>query len=203
MRCASADFQPCNAGIAARHFRRTPAAFSTAWVSDCGLENTTCSCRRTMKFFYSQAYARRWQSASRWPFQRLRRSKYCKVNCARIALEIGLPHPEAHVVTDAHELDAWSNFPRFVKLDYGTAGQTVQLHHDRVELDKALAAFREQGWWADGTPILLQRPASGTQGFVRGLYRHGKLVASHASRAPALTASAVPQWPVCRSISPL
>ncbi len=104
-----------------------------------------------------------------------------KLQFLTIAREIELPHPQTHVIVDQHELEAWNDFPRFVKLDYGTAGQTVRLARDRGELNAALAAFREQGWWAEGTPILLQQPASGTQGFVRGLYRRGKLVASHAS----------------------
>lgn len=104
-----------------------------------------------------------------------------KLQFLTIAREIDLPHPETHVITDNRELAAWSNFPRFVKLDYGTAGQTVRLVHDRRELDAAIATFREQGWWAEGTPVLLQQPADGLQGFVRALYRHGNLVASHAS----------------------
>ena len=102
-----------------------------------------------------------------------------KLRFVELARELGLGHPETHVLSEQAELDRWSTYPVFLKLDFGTAGQTVRYVRDRGELVAALAAFRENGWWAPGDPALLQQPAQGEQGVVRGIFNHGRLVAGH------------------------
>ncbi|MCI0492730.1 MAG: hypothetical protein L0Z07_07320 [Planctomycetes bacterium] len=104
-----------------------------------------------------------------------------KIRCHALLNELAIPQPPADVVADQGDLDRWADFPRYVKADYGTAGQAVRLVHDQRELQTALACFQQRGWWQSGAPLLLQQPATGSQGFVRAVFRHGELVAQHAT----------------------
>jgi predicted ATP-grasp superfamily ATP-dependent carboligase len=101
---------------------------------------------------------------------------FSKLNFLMLLQELQLPHPEAAVVASRAELDCWSDFPRFLKLDIGTAGQGVQLVHDQGELQTALRTFEERSAWQDGTPLILQRPADGHQTVARAVFRQGELV---------------------------
>jgi hypothetical protein len=102
---------------------------------------------------------------------------FSKLNFLGLLNELQLPHPEAAIVTDRADLDRWSDFPRFLKLDTGTAGQGVQLVHDRGELQSALRLFEERGIWQNGTPLILQRRAEGRQTVARAVFNYGELVA--------------------------
>jgi hypothetical protein len=102
---------------------------------------------------------------------------FSKLNFFALLNELQLPHPEAAIITDRAELDRWSDFPRFVKLDTGTAGQGVKLARDGGELQAALQLFKERGAWQNGTPLILQRPAEGHQTVARAVFNHGELVA--------------------------
>src|SRR3954469_8712800 len=82
-----------------------------------------------------------------------------KLQFLKLCRELQLPHPETQVVSSEREFANWRDFPRFVKLDYGTAGQTVKLVHDQKELQTAMAEFRRNGFCSDGTELLLQRPS--------------------------------------------
>ena len=106
-----------------------------------------------------------------------------KLQFYQLAKEIGLPQPEADVIADQMEIERWNDYPRFVKLDFGTAGQTVRLVHNRDQLMAALRDFQEHGWWQHGMPMMMQKPASGSQGFVRAIFRRGELIAHHATAA--------------------
>jgi hypothetical protein len=101
---------------------------------------------------------------------------FSKLNFLTLLKELQLPHPEAAILADRAEVDRWSDFPRFVKLDAGTAGQGVQLVRDRSELQSALRVFEERGLWRDGTPLILQRQATGHQSVARAVFRQGTLV---------------------------
>jgi hypothetical protein len=102
-----------------------------------------------------------------------------KLQFLDLARELGLACPETCVVTEPRELERFERFPAFLKLEVGTAGQTVRLVHSRDELGRALADIRNHGWWSPGDPLLLQQPAVGKQGIIRGIFSHGKLVAVH------------------------
>jgi hypothetical protein len=104
-----------------------------------------------------------------------------KLQFHALANELRLPQPEAQVLTDQREIENWDDYPRYAKLDFGTAGQTVRLVHNRAELIEAIETFRKHGWWSSGMPILMQRPATGAQGFVRAIFSCGQLVAHHAT----------------------
>jgi predicted ATP-grasp superfamily ATP-dependent carboligase len=104
-----------------------------------------------------------------------------KLRFLELARELELPCPETLVCSDPNELTRWAKYPAYLKLDVGTAGQTVRLVHDRGEVDRALDDFDERGWWRTGDPILLQQPGRGEQGVVRGIFNSGRLVGAHAT----------------------
>jgi predicted ATP-grasp superfamily ATP-dependent carboligase len=105
-----------------------------------------------------------------------------KTNFLELLRELGLPHPETHVVNSRAEIDAWSDFPRYLKLDVSTAGQGVQLVRNRGELQASVRTFEEQGTWSDGHPLLLQRTAVGEQAVARAVFNCGQLIGIHMSR---------------------
>jgi predicted ATP-grasp superfamily ATP-dependent carboligase len=102
---------------------------------------------------------------------------FSKLNFLALLKDLKLPHLEATIITSRAELDRWTDFPRFLKLDTGTAGQGVKLVHDQNELQTALGQFEERGAWRDGTPLILQRPAVGHQTVARAVFNEGELVA--------------------------
>lgn len=104
---------------------------------------------------------------------------HSKTKFLALLQELNLPYPETAIISQRAELEGWSDFPRYVKLDTGTAGQAVQLVRDRSELKSAVNNFERQAYWTDGTPILLQRPAEGHQAAARAVFRHGQLVGIH------------------------
>lgn len=104
-----------------------------------------------------------------------------KLQFLELARELDLPLAETRVLSEPREFERWDDYPVYAKLDYGTAGQTVRLVHDRRELTDALAEFQEHGWHTPGEPVLFQRPAVGSQCVVRAVFRHGQLVGVHAS----------------------
>jgi hypothetical protein len=125
-----------------------------------------------------------------------------KLQFYALAKELRLPQPETQVLTDQREIDRWADYPRYAKLDFGTAGQTVRLVHGREELKAAISDFEKHGWWSPGMPVLLQKPATGGQGFVRAIFQRGQLVAHHATllRRRGVGGSAVAKVGVCHPI---
>jgi hypothetical protein len=101
---------------------------------------------------------------------------FSKLNFLALLDALQLPHPVAAILSTRTELDRWTDFPRFLKLDAGTAGQGVQFVRDRGELQSALRSFEERGLWRDGTPLILQQRATGRQSVARGVFRNGELV---------------------------
>ncbi len=106
---------------------------------------------------------------------------HSKLRFLELLKELQIPHPETVVVDDRATLEAWTYFPQYVKLDAGTAGQGVRLVRDRGELQAALQVFEDSGWWRNGSPLLMQRPAAGRQAVSRAVFRHGELVGVHAN----------------------
>ncbi len=102
-----------------------------------------------------------------------------KLQFVNICHDLQLPHPETRVVSSEREIADWNEFPRYLKLDYGTAGQTVKLVHDQNELQSSIDTFRNSGLWSDGVPLLLQSLSEGTQSVFRGIYRRGELMSHH------------------------
>lgn len=104
-----------------------------------------------------------------------------KIRFAEICRELGIPIPESKVINDPKELEDWTEWPRWLKLAYGSAGATVKLVHNREEAEAALKDFQDRGWWEPGVPFLMQKGATGEQGFVRALFDRGELKAYHCS----------------------
>jgi predicted ATP-grasp superfamily ATP-dependent carboligase len=105
-----------------------------------------------------------------------------KLQFLTLVRDLGLQCPQTEVFAQSSELGNWSNYPVYLKLDFGTAGQTVRFVQNRAALDAALADFAESGWWSKGEPFLLQQPARGDQCVVRAIFQHGRLAAIHSSK---------------------
>jgi hypothetical protein len=106
---------------------------------------------------------------------------HSKIKFQALLNELKLPHPDTHIASSWAEIAGWNDFPRFLKLDSGTAGQGVQLVRNRDEALATLKAFEARRRWTEGSPLILQRPASGVQSVVRAVFRQGRLVGIHMS----------------------
>jgi predicted ATP-grasp superfamily ATP-dependent carboligase len=104
-----------------------------------------------------------------------------KLKFVELLDRLQLPHPESTVIRTRAEIGAWNRFPQYLKLEMSTAGQGVRLVQSRHEMQAALDALAASGKWADGEPLLLQRPAEGQQAVARAVFRRGQLVGVHMS----------------------
>jgi hypothetical protein len=104
-----------------------------------------------------------------------------KVSARATLLELGLPQPEATVVTAASELAAWDDFPVFVKTPIGTATTGVHLVRDAAEAKAAALALEGEDGFSDGG-VLVQSPVTGPLVMVQAVFARGELCAVHANR---------------------
>ncbi len=101
---------------------------------------------------------------------------YDKASFVRLLDEVGLPGPETVIVRGREELEQNWDFPRYVKLSHGTAGQGVW----RVENSEQLRTIADQcersGVFDAQQEILVQQPIRGIQRDAGGIFQHGRMV---------------------------
>jgi predicted ATP-grasp superfamily ATP-dependent carboligase len=102
-----------------------------------------------------------------------------KVKFVSLLETLKLPLPKTGIVFSRSELESWTDFPCYLKLDTGTAGAGVRMVQDRRELVDAIEQFERQQMWHDGDVVLMQKPANGRQATVRAVYCNGQLVGIH------------------------
>lgn len=92
--------------------------------------------------------------------------------------ELGLPQPRSVVLNDPAELEAWREFPVYLKTPIGTASGGVRRLASWDELAKLPAE-----WWEatrEGS-LLAQLPVAGRFAMVQAVFFRGELVAFHAN----------------------
>lgn len=105
-----------------------------------------------------------------------------KVEFFRLLEELNLPHPQTAVLTSLAELDRPWEFPCFLKLAHGTAGNGVRMVRNQEELMAAANEFHAKGAIDDRTEFMVQQPAVGEQCTVGAVFDHGRLVGAHCAR---------------------
>ncbi len=105
------------------------------------------------------------------------RRVYDKANYIRLLDEVGLPHPETVIVRTRSELEQEWDFPRYVKLAHGTAGQAVWRVNDKDELREIAEKCERDGVFDSEQEILVQQPVYGVQRDAGGMFQQGRLVA--------------------------
>ncbi len=113
------------------------------------------------------------------PFEALRRVQD-KVAARGTLDQLGLPQPDADVVTTASELAGWRHLPVYVKTPIGTATSGVRHVGERAEMEALAAAWEADGSFSHGG-VLVQSPARGTLVMVQAVFCRGVLVADHAN----------------------
>ena len=122
------------------------------------------------------------------PFESLLRI-HDKASFVRLLKELGLPYPETEIVRTRTELDQEWQFPRYIKLAHGTAGQAVWLVRDRDEL-RALANRLEEAGVFDGHhEILVQEPIKGIQRDAGGMFQDGCFIYGGSSEGKVIGAN--------------
>jgi hypothetical protein len=97
-----------------------------------------------------------------------------KVAAFQTLARLGLPQPQATVVTSADDLDGIDELPAFVKTPVGTASAGVRRVSTRAELRQHAAQLDLPAG------ALVQQPASGPLAMVQSVFANGELVAFHA-----------------------
>lgn len=97
-----------------------------------------------------------------------------KVAAFRTLTRLGLPQPQAVVVTSGEALDGIDALPAFVKTPVGTASAGVRRVTTRAELRQHAARLD------CSAGVLVQQPASGPLVMVQSVFASGELVAFHA-----------------------
>ena len=105
-----------------------------------------------------------------------------KIEFARLLDRAGLPQPRWGVVESVDELAEWEP-PFYLKASFSTAGTGVRRVAKASEAEGAFRAVRDA---ADGSPIMVQRAASGEYAQVQALFDHGRLVAAHTTAQTAV-----------------
>jgi len=78
-----------------------------------------------------------------------------KISARATLLEVGLPQPDATVVTDPSDLAKWTDLPVFVKTPIGAASTGVHLVKDRTEARAHAATLEAEAVFSEG-PVLVQ-----------------------------------------------
>lgn len=105
-----------------------------------------------------------------------------KVEFTRLLEELQLPHPRTNVLTNLEELERAWEFPCFLKLAHGTAGNGVRMVHNQSELLAAAREFYARGAIDDRTEFMVQAPAVGEQCNVCAVFDHGRIVGAHCAK---------------------
>ncbi len=113
------------------------------------------------------------------PFAALRRLQD-KVAARATLSEAGVAQPRAVVVQDTSGLDAWTNFPAYIKAPVGTASTGVLRVEDPGQLGEAVGRFLSGGAAADGG-VLVQEASEGRLVMAQSVFNAGTLVAFHAN----------------------
>jgi hypothetical protein len=99
--------------------------------------------------------------------------------------ELKLPHPSTKIVSTYHQLESRTEFPCYLKQDYGTAGIGVQMVQNAEELNLLAEDFKSSGFFDGQQRILLQQPACGVLCVVQSVFQYGRLVAAHCYQSRA------------------
>jgi predicted ATP-grasp superfamily ATP-dependent carboligase len=102
-----------------------------------------------------------------------------KVEFLRLLASLNVPHPRTAVLRSLAELNREWEFPCYLKLAHGTAGNGVRLARNQAELIAAAKAFQAQGALDGRTDFLVQQPAVGDQCTVGAVFDRGRLVGAH------------------------
>jgi ATP-grasp domain len=94
-----------------------------------------------------------------------------KVSAFATLTGVGIPQPRGAVVTTIRELQAWRDFPAYLKQPIGTATTGVQKIESTLDLNGIDVGFG----------VLVQQAVDGPLAMVQSVFYQGELVASHAN----------------------
>ena len=101
---------------------------------------------------------------------------YDKASFSRLLNGLDLPQPETVIVRSRDELERSWDFPRYIKLAHGTAGQGVWFVENSQQLHEILDQCEEAGLLDGKQEFLVQKPIAGTQRDVGGVFQNGRFV---------------------------
>ena len=101
-----------------------------------------------------------------------------KLSARQTLTEVGLPQPEATVVSTREELAGCDRLPAFVKRPIGTAAGGVRHVTTPVGLASLAAEWDAAGVFSEGA-VLVQSPAEGSLAMAQSVFDHGRLIAAH------------------------
>ncbi len=105
-----------------------------------------------------------------------------KAKFVRLLDELGLPYPATTIVSTRKQLQGSWEYPCYLKLAHGTAGNAVaRLEHADDMQQMADRLEREGAFDGDGE-ALVQQPAVGALAVIQAVFQQGRLVGSHCTQ---------------------
>ena len=101
-----------------------------------------------------------------------------KVSAAATLDAAGIPQPPYAVLTSSAEVEAWGEFPVFVKEPIGSSSMGVQRVTDRPGLAAAVSRFADNGAFDQGG-VVVQTPIAGDLVMAQSVFCRGTLLAAH------------------------
>ncbi len=106
-----------------------------------------------------------------------------KIEFAQQMHALSLPVPEFEIVTSIDQLASYGRFPFYLKRNYATAGQGVQLIRDAADRAAAIAQLdKREAESSQEIRLLAQRSANGQMCVGQAVFQHGELIAAHCAQ---------------------
>jgi hypothetical protein len=105
-----------------------------------------------------------------------------KAKFVRLLDELGLPYPATKIVSTRKQLQGSWEYPCYLKLAHGTAGNAVARLEDAGDMQRMADRLEREGAFDGATEALVQQPAVGALAVVQAVFQQGRLVGSHCTQ---------------------
>ncbi len=104
-----------------------------------------------------------------------------KVAFARALQDLSLPQPDFQIVDDLNQVRKYSDYPFYLKTNFGNAGQGVWRIDDEAKRDRVIMNM-DSKFIARENKLLIQRQINGQLCQVQAVFDQGELWASHSTQ---------------------
>lgn len=105
-----------------------------------------------------------------------------KAKFVRLLDELGLPYPATKIVSTRKQLQGGWEYPCYLKLAHGTAGNAVARLQHADDMRRMADHLEREGAFDGDGEALVQQPAVGALAVIQAVFQRGRLVGSHCTQ---------------------
>ena len=105
-----------------------------------------------------------------------------KAKFVRLLDELGLPYPATKIVSTRKQLQGGWEYPCYLKLAHGTAGNAVARLQHADDMQQMADRLEREGAFDGEGEALVQQPAVGALAVIQAVFQQGRLVGSHCTQ---------------------